>query len=333
MRISEIRGWQWLITWDNPIPADSSAMLRALGNLGRVTKVQTNRYASSSAASSTWTTCSPSRMRAGPRPEPIVGGSCSRYSARAGGTLRSAARSKCPIGPHALTLLRPVAERRPLPAQMQAVLNLIRFPGTQRGDDVIVALQGIGERERIRGCLCGAGRRVRPRNEGSIPEQRDTPDRHAPYRQVLDRLEKRLLRRFDEHAERRRQVSRRSRTEIGFRARRKQPWRHRRGTLAPIAVLQQLGPACLVSVAVPDPVVAAPPVHNGLVSARDEVSQHMRAWVLEELKAVRQPLGRFLGQVGLLNQAVPLDLASVVGVHFGHKLLPNEGIAAVGANQ
>jgi len=41
MLISELRGWQWLITWDNPIPANSSAMLAALGNLGRVTQVQT----------------------------------------------------------------------------------------------------------------------------------------------------------------------------------------------------------------------------------------------------------------------------------------------------
>jgi hypothetical protein len=41
MLISEIRGWQWAITWDNPVPADSSAILRALRKLGRVTKMQT----------------------------------------------------------------------------------------------------------------------------------------------------------------------------------------------------------------------------------------------------------------------------------------------------
>ena len=41
MLISEIKGWQWLITWDNPLPANSSTMLNALQALGRITKVQT----------------------------------------------------------------------------------------------------------------------------------------------------------------------------------------------------------------------------------------------------------------------------------------------------
>ncbi len=41
MLISEIKGWQWLITWDNPVPANSSKMLAALEELGRITKVQT----------------------------------------------------------------------------------------------------------------------------------------------------------------------------------------------------------------------------------------------------------------------------------------------------
>ena len=41
MLISEIRGWHWVITWDNPLPADSSAMLAALRSLGRLTSVQT----------------------------------------------------------------------------------------------------------------------------------------------------------------------------------------------------------------------------------------------------------------------------------------------------
>ena len=41
MLISEIRGWHWAITWDNPNPADSSTMLKALSRLGRVTKTQT----------------------------------------------------------------------------------------------------------------------------------------------------------------------------------------------------------------------------------------------------------------------------------------------------
>ena len=38
---SEIMGWHWAITWDNPNPADSSRMLAALDKLGNVTKVQT----------------------------------------------------------------------------------------------------------------------------------------------------------------------------------------------------------------------------------------------------------------------------------------------------
>lgn len=41
MLISEIKGWHWAITWDNPMPADSSAMLKALQSLGKITEVQT----------------------------------------------------------------------------------------------------------------------------------------------------------------------------------------------------------------------------------------------------------------------------------------------------
>ena len=41
MLISELRGWHWAITWDNPVPADSSSMLTALGALGKLTAVQT----------------------------------------------------------------------------------------------------------------------------------------------------------------------------------------------------------------------------------------------------------------------------------------------------
>jgi hypothetical protein len=38
---SEIKGWHWMITWDNPVPADSSGMVAALSTLGKLTKVQT----------------------------------------------------------------------------------------------------------------------------------------------------------------------------------------------------------------------------------------------------------------------------------------------------
>ncbi len=41
MLISEIRGWHWAISWDNPRPANSSTMLRDLEKLGRLTAVQT----------------------------------------------------------------------------------------------------------------------------------------------------------------------------------------------------------------------------------------------------------------------------------------------------
>jgi len=39
--LSEIKKWHWVITWDNPQPADSSAMLKALSGLGKLTQVQT----------------------------------------------------------------------------------------------------------------------------------------------------------------------------------------------------------------------------------------------------------------------------------------------------
>lgn len=41
MLISEIRGWYYVITWDNPSPPDSSAILKALENLGKLTQTQT----------------------------------------------------------------------------------------------------------------------------------------------------------------------------------------------------------------------------------------------------------------------------------------------------
>lgn len=41
MLISEIKKWHWVITWDNPLPADSSAMIVALSKLGNLTKVRT----------------------------------------------------------------------------------------------------------------------------------------------------------------------------------------------------------------------------------------------------------------------------------------------------
>ena len=41
MLISEIQGWCYYISWDNAVPANSSAMIKALQTLGRVTKLQT----------------------------------------------------------------------------------------------------------------------------------------------------------------------------------------------------------------------------------------------------------------------------------------------------
>jgi hypothetical protein len=41
MLISDIKGWHYFISWDNPKPADSSAMLSALRDLGKVTTLQT----------------------------------------------------------------------------------------------------------------------------------------------------------------------------------------------------------------------------------------------------------------------------------------------------
>jgi len=41
MLISEVQGWHYFISWDNPVPADSSKMLRALKKLGKVRKLQT----------------------------------------------------------------------------------------------------------------------------------------------------------------------------------------------------------------------------------------------------------------------------------------------------
>jgi hypothetical protein len=39
--VSEVKKWHWVITWDNPVPADSSKMRSALGRLGKLTPLQT----------------------------------------------------------------------------------------------------------------------------------------------------------------------------------------------------------------------------------------------------------------------------------------------------
>ena len=41
MLISEIQGWYYFISWDNPVPANSSAILKALEALGKVTPLHT----------------------------------------------------------------------------------------------------------------------------------------------------------------------------------------------------------------------------------------------------------------------------------------------------
>ncbi len=41
MLVSEVLKWQWVISWDNPVPADSSSMHAALRKLGKVTPLQT----------------------------------------------------------------------------------------------------------------------------------------------------------------------------------------------------------------------------------------------------------------------------------------------------
>jgi hypothetical protein len=41
MLLSEVKGWHYYISWDNPSPANSQTMLKALGELGKVTKLET----------------------------------------------------------------------------------------------------------------------------------------------------------------------------------------------------------------------------------------------------------------------------------------------------
>ncbi len=41
MLISEVKGWHYFISWDNLVPADSSAILAVLGTLGNVTSLKT----------------------------------------------------------------------------------------------------------------------------------------------------------------------------------------------------------------------------------------------------------------------------------------------------
>jgi len=38
---SEAKGWRYYISWDNPIPSDSSSMLKDLSSLGKVSQLQT----------------------------------------------------------------------------------------------------------------------------------------------------------------------------------------------------------------------------------------------------------------------------------------------------
>jgi hypothetical protein len=41
MLISEVKGWHYYISWDNPVPANSSAMIKALAALGKVSSLKT----------------------------------------------------------------------------------------------------------------------------------------------------------------------------------------------------------------------------------------------------------------------------------------------------
>lgn len=40
MLISEVKGWHYFISWDNPVPANSSAMIGALRDLGKVSPLK-----------------------------------------------------------------------------------------------------------------------------------------------------------------------------------------------------------------------------------------------------------------------------------------------------
>lgn len=53
MLISEIHGWHYFVSWDNPTPADSRTMLKALRKLGRVTTLQTKTTVALAPRSST----------------------------------------------------------------------------------------------------------------------------------------------------------------------------------------------------------------------------------------------------------------------------------------
>jgi len=53
MLISELKGWHYMVSWDNPVPANSSSMLTSLKKLGRVTEIQTKTTIALSPRSST----------------------------------------------------------------------------------------------------------------------------------------------------------------------------------------------------------------------------------------------------------------------------------------
>jgi hypothetical protein len=41
MLVSEVMGWHYYISWDNPVPANSSAILNSLKSLGKVSILKT----------------------------------------------------------------------------------------------------------------------------------------------------------------------------------------------------------------------------------------------------------------------------------------------------
>ncbi len=53
MLISELNGWHYIITWDNPVPPNSSAILAALRLLGKVTQLNTKTTVALSPRAST----------------------------------------------------------------------------------------------------------------------------------------------------------------------------------------------------------------------------------------------------------------------------------------
>ena len=213
-------------------------------------------------------------------------------------------------------------------------LQLKPFPCLQcLFDGPAALLQGLCQRQCIRGRLGRATRRVRARHERGVAQQHDAAERHLRHGQVEDELDERFGGGMDQRPERRRQHAVGVLAQHGCVAFLQRARGQRKLVLAAGAVGQHGRQVACRDLAEPHPVPA--PVAGGrrAIFARHPVFQeHVVALVLEGESACEQ-IAVDRRQFHFRHQAPPRDVAGVARFRSWHQQLAHGGMGAVGADQ